>query len=125
MDKEFSNLETEKNERVATERTILQNLADEGRKIEESIKTEKEQRTEMQKDLVDKLMNELARQKQKIERIKTDTLGEFDKDRRDVGKEMDCRFEHQDRTVRNISHFISTFQKTLKAVGGKDEDDGI
>jgi hypothetical protein len=36
-------------------------LADEGRKIEESIKTEKEQRTEMQKDLVDKLMNELAR----------------------------------------------------------------
>ena len=61
MDKEFSNLETEKNERVATERTILQNLADEGRKIEESIKTEKEQRTEMQKDLVDKLMNELAR----------------------------------------------------------------
>ena len=61
MDKEFSNLETEKNERVATERTILQNLADEGHKIEESIKTEKEQRTEMQKDLVDKLMNELAR----------------------------------------------------------------
>ena len=89
MAKEFSNLETEKNERVAKEREILQNLHDEGRKIEDSIKTEKEQREEMQKDLVDKLMNELARQKLKIERIKTDTLGEFDKDRRDIGKEMD------------------------------------
>ena len=48
MDKEFSNLENEKNERVAKEREILQNLADEGRKIEDSIKTEKEQREEMQ-----------------------------------------------------------------------------
>jgi len=34
---------------------------------------------------------------------------------------MDNRFDHQDRTVKDISHFISTFQKTLKAVGGKQE----
>ena len=44
MDNEFSNLEKEKNERVAKEREILQNLDEEGRKIEESIKTEREQR---------------------------------------------------------------------------------
>jgi len=35
---------------------------------------------------------------------------------------MDSRYEHQDRTVKNISHFISTFQLTLKAVGGKEPD---
>ena len=33
---------------------------------------------------------------------------------------MDNRYSHQDRTIKNISHFISTFQLTLKAVGGKD-----
>ena len=77
----------------------------------------------MQGDLVEKLENELSRQKEKIERIKKDTLGEFEKDRGDITKEMDCRFDHQDRTVRNISHFISTFQATLKAVGGKAPDE--
>ena len=34
---------------------------------------------------------------------------------------MDNRYEHQDRTIKDISHFISTFQLTLKAVGGKDQ----
>lgn len=37
MDTEFSNLEAEKNARVAKEREILQNLAEDGRKIEEAI----------------------------------------------------------------------------------------
>ena len=36
---------------------------------------------------------------------------------------MDNRYEHQDRTIKNISHFISTFQLTLKAVGGKDSEE--
>lgn len=35
---------------------------------------------------------------------------------------MENRYEHQDRTIQNISHFISTFQLTLKAVGGKEPD---
>ena len=34
---------------------------------------------------------------------------------------MDNRYEHQDRTIKDISHFISTFQLTLKAVGGKEQ----
>lgn len=46
-------------------------------------------------------------------------MSEFDKDRRDIEKEMDNRFQHQDEIVRNIQHFITTFQKTLKAVGNK------
>jgi len=57
----------------------------------------------------------------KIERIKSDTLDEFAKDKRDIAKVMDNRFEHQDRSIRDISHFISTFQKTLRAVGEKEE----
>jgi len=75
----------------------------------------------MQGDLVNTLGNELNRQREKIERIKSDTLEEHGKDKRDVEKEMNNRFDHQDRAIRNISHFISTFQKTLRAVGEKEE----
>ena len=71
--------------------------------------------------LVEKLNVELARQRDKIEQIKQDALGEFQKDKRDIEKEMDNRFMHQDRTIKDISIFITTFQKTLKAVGGKQE----
>ncbi len=47
-------------------------------------------------------------------------MTEFSKDKNDIEKEMDNRFAHQDEMVRNIQHFISTFQKTLKAVGDKN-----
>jgi hypothetical protein len=75
----------------------------------------------MQGDLVNTLGNELNRQREKIERIKSDTLDEFGKDKRDIDKEMNNRFDQQDRVIRDISHFISTFQKTLRAVGEKEE----
>ena len=75
----------------------------------------------MQGELVEKFNTELDRQRTKIERIKQDTLDEFAKDKRDITKEMDNRFEQQDRVIRDISHFISTFQTTLRAVGEKQE----
>ena len=40
MDKNFVDLETEKNARVQKEREILENLAEDSRKIEEAILTE-------------------------------------------------------------------------------------
>ena len=122
MDLDFVNLEAERTARVQKEREILENLAENARKIEEAILTEKEERQEQQGELMNKLNTELKRQRDRINQIKTDTIGEFEKDSRDINKEMDNRYEHQDRTVKDISHFISTFQKTLKAVGGKEED---
>lgn len=121
IEKNFVDLESEKNARVAKEREILENLAEESRKIEEAILQEQEERLEQQGELVDKLSEELSRQRSRIEQIKADTLGEFQKDKRDMDKEMDNRFEHQDRTIKDISNLISTFQKTLKAVGGKQD----
>ena len=123
MDKNFLDLEAEKNARVQKEREILENLAEESRKIEEAIITEQEERLEQQGELMQKLNDELKRQRERIEQIKTDTIGEFEKDKRDITKEMDNRYDHQDRTVKDISHFISTFQKTLKAVGGKETEE--
>ena len=123
MDKNFVDLEAEKNARVQKEREILENLAEESRKIEEAIITEQEERLEQQGELMNKLNDELKRQRERIEQIKEDTIGEFKKDKRDIEKEMENRYDHQDRTIKDISHFISTFQKTLKAVGGKETEE--
>ena len=112
-------MDAERNDRVKNERLILDNLATDAKKIEDSISQEKQERQEMQADLVNKVDTELERQRTKIERIKSDTNDEFAKDRRDITKEMDNRFGQQDRLIKDISHFISTFQKTLKVVGGK------
>jgi len=46
----------------------------------------------MQGEIVEILDNELARQRQKIERIKNDTIAEFQKDTADITKEMTNRF---------------------------------
>lgn len=46
MDKNFKDLETEKNARVQKEREILENLGEESRKIEEAIQQEQEDRQE-------------------------------------------------------------------------------
>ena len=105
---------------MQNERMILDNLATDAKKIEDTILQEQQERQEMQGDLVNTLGNELNRQRQKIERIKQDTLDEFTKDRRDIDKEMNNRFDQQDRVIKDISHFISTFQKTLRAVGEKE-----
>ena len=75
----------------------------------------------MQSEIVSVLDSELARQRQKIERIKGDTIDEFQKDTADITKEIANRFEQQNLVNKDISHFIGTFQKTLKAVGNKDE----
>lgn len=69
---------------------------------------------------MNKLQTELARQRKKADRIMKDTEDEFTKDRADNKKEIDNRFQHQDQVIQNIQHFITTFQKTLKAVSGKD-----
>ena len=67
MDKNFSDLEAEKNARVQKEREILENLAEESAKIEEAIQNEQEERQEQQGELVQKLNTELQRQRDKIQ----------------------------------------------------------
>ena len=59
MNKNFVDLEAEKNARVQKEREILENLAEESEKIEEAIITEQEERLEQQGELVEKLNTEL------------------------------------------------------------------
>ena len=107
IDKAYEDLDIERNARVQKEREILELLTDEASKVEEAITIEQEGRQERQKKLTLKLEQELQRQRDKIENIKTNTIGEFKKDHADMQKEMNNRFEHQDRLIKNISHFIS------------------
>lgn len=109
----------ERSARVQKEREILETLQEESQKIENAINVEKEERLARQAELYAKVAKEIERENQWIDRFQRDTMSEFEKDRRDIEKEMDNRFSHQDEIVRNIQHFISTFQKTLKAVGNK------
>lgn len=121
MESNAKNNEQERDERVHSEKLILEDLKNDARKIEDAINLEKSERQEAQSDLMQQLADELTRQKNKIERIKKDTDSEFKKDRTFADKEMDNRFDHQDKVIGNISFFITTFQKTLKAVGGREE----
>ena len=66
MNKNFADLEAEKNARVQKEREILENLAEDSAKIEEAILLEQEERLEQQGQLVEKLNTELQRQRDKI-----------------------------------------------------------
>ena len=106
IDQAFKDLDDERNSRVQKEREILELLTDEAHKVEDAITTEQEGRQERQAELTDKLQKELKSQKERIEKIKTNTIGEFKKEHEDMQKEMDNRFDHQDRVVKNISHFI-------------------
>lgn len=94
IEQAFKNLEAERNARVQKEREILELLQEEANKVEDAINTEQEGRLERQAELTEKLNTELKRQKQRIEQIKTNTIGEFRKDHADMNKEMDNRFEH-------------------------------
>ena len=94
IDKAFSELDVERSNRVQKEREILELLQDEANKVETAITTEQEGRLERQAQLTEKLEKELLSQRERIEKIKTNTLGEFRKDHSDMSKEMDNRFEH-------------------------------
>lgn len=113
-------IEAERSARVMKEREILETLREESQKIEEALTIEKEERLARQAELYARVSAEIKRENDWIEAFQTRTRAEFSKDRSDIEKEMDNRFEHQDQLVRDIQHFISTFQKTLKAVRDKN-----
>ena len=113
-------IDAERNARVQKEREILDTLHEESAKIEEALEIEKEERLARQAELYKRITTEINRENQWIEDFQTRTRAEFHKDRTDIEKEMDNRFEHQDILIKDIKHFISTFQKTLKAVGEKN-----
>jgi len=55
---------------------------------------EKEERLARQAELYAKVTTEIARENAWIERFQRETMTEFDKDKANIEKEMDNRFDH-------------------------------
>ena len=66
----------------------------EGQKVEEAIEKEKQERLERQSELYERVTEEIKRENQWIERFQSDAMAEFQKDKADIEKEMDNRFNH-------------------------------
>ena len=84
IDKGYQDLDDERSSRVNKEREILELLQDEATIVENHITTEQEGRLERQAELTEKLNKELQSQRDRIEKIKSNTLGEFKKDHADM-----------------------------------------
>ncbi len=69
--------------------------------------------TTVRKDIV----HELGQAEKLTKEFYEKTRGEFLHETDGLEKEMDNRFDHQDKTVDELSHLVNTFQATLKVVG--------
>jgi hypothetical protein len=62
-------------------------------------------------------MYELRQQEKFNENFHQKTIDEFRHVASNLTKEMDNRFEHQDKIVDNLSNVVKTIQATLKVMG--------
>ena len=63
-------------------------------KVEEAINIEKEERLKKQGELYARVVTEIKRENDWISNFQNSTINEFNKDRTDIEKEMDNRFQH-------------------------------
>jgi DNA repair exonuclease SbcCD ATPase subunit len=110
--------ETEKSTRIQKEKEILQKLSDEVYVLTEKLDKEKTDRILKIKELSDETKYELQQQEKNSETFHKKAIEEFGRIADGIQKEMDNRFDHQDKIVDNLSNMVKTFQDTLKVIGG-------
>jgi len=98
---------------------FLQKLSDEAYKLDMKLDNETTHRIRNLKDINDKLTYELKQQEQMVQEFHQKAIEEFKHVANNIEKEMDNRFEHQDKIVDNLSNIVHTFQNTLKVIGGE------
>jgi len=109
--------ENEKATRIEREKEILQKLADEVYKLVQLLEKEKSDRCFKLGELKDEFHNEMKVLTKFVESFQKKSLEDFNKMRDDLEAEVGSRFAHQDDIIDNLSNFIKTFQDTLKVVG--------
>lgn len=110
-------LEAEKNARIVKEKEIIQQILDESYKLSQEIEKEKTERILRIKELNDDTKYELKQQEKMAQDFFKKTKEEFLHIADNIEKEMDNRFDHQDKIVDNLSNMVKTFQDTLKVIG--------
>ena len=111
--------ETEKNTRVQREKEILQKLSDEVYKLNEKLDAEQTERREQTKKMTETLKYELKQQEKLTHDFHTKAVQEFNHVTNNIESEMNNRFDHQDKVVDNLSTMVKTFQDTLKIIGNE------
>jgi len=109
--------ETEKSTRIEREKEILQKMADEVYKLMQTMEKEKTERVFKLGEMRDEFWDEMKKQTKFVEGFQKKSMEEFTSMKSDIEAEMASRFTHQDEIIDNLSNFIKTFQDTLKVVG--------
>jgi hypothetical protein len=109
----------EKKDRIANEKKILKEIADESTNMQNDIKKESIMRQEKMQDLDDFLTQDTELTTKFLEKFEKNAIEEADKFMDDLEQEMNSRFEHQNNILDNMSKFVGKFQETLK-IFGKD-----
>lgn len=110
-------LEKEKNTRESREKDIIQMLDDAKFFLEEKLDKEKTERILKSKELRDDLSYELKQHSKMNEEFHKKSIEEFGFIANNLEKEMNNRFEHQDKIVDNLSNVVRTIQDTMKLIG--------
>lgn len=116
-------IETEKNARIEGEKDLAQKILDEAYKLSEDLEREKTERILRVKELNDDTKYELKQQEKMAQDFFQKSKDEFFHIADNIEKEMDNRFEHQDKIVDNLSNMVKTFQDTLKVIGADSQLD--
>ena len=111
--------ELEKNTRIQKEKEILQKLSDEVYKLNEKLDAEATERRDQSKRMFETLKYELKQQEKLTHDFHTKAVEEFHHVTNNIESEMNNRFEHQDKVVDNLSAMVKTFQNTLKVIGAE------
>ena len=94
-------------------------MSDEAYKLDNKIDNETTHRIRAIKEVNDSLIYELKQQEKMVVEFHEKAIEEFNHVANNIEKEMDNRFEHQDKIVDNLSNIVKTFQNTLKVIGSE------
>jgi hypothetical protein len=110
-------LKWETEQRELGEKRMLKAIDDESKRIDKDIQAEKKNRNER----ITTVNKDLEYNFGQAEKLTKDFYGktkdEFLHETDNLEKEMDNRFNHQDKTVDNLSNMVAAFQATLKVLG--------
>ena len=113
MEKE---LELERDFRQQREKELAKSFADENIKIVKKIDDEKVEREAKIRDLSREVKAEFKQQNKTIEESGSLITQKIEQTALNLEKEMDARFDSQDRIVDNLNNMVKTFQETLKVI---------
>ena len=87
--------------------------------LDEKIDTETTHRMKHLKEIREKMDYQIKQQQKVAQDFHAKAIEEFNHVANNIEKEMDNRFEHQDKIVDNLSNVVQTFQNTLKVIGSE------